>query len=465
MNTQNTKETSTETGYAATVTTSPNRTDLVSFINKTEFKPISNIPNSARNISQIPRNGFPHQPMYPNGSLPATSDNLSHLLKEYGVDVKYNLIKKYNEIKLPHLDHAIENSNAVACSLIQDLAILNGYSTARLDTDLDAIGFRNAVNPVLNWIRSTPWDGSDRINLIVNTLTTKPGFQDDLKHALIYKWLLSCVAAVAKNNDFHCRGVLTLQGPQGCGKTSWIKALINDPRLQAEWIKTDHLLDPSSKDSVITALSHWIVEIGELDSTFNKDVGRLKGFITGSVDKIRPPYGRRNLEFQRRTVFAATVNDHSFLVDATGNSRWWTLPVVAINFNHKIDMQQLFAQLLSHFEAGSEWWLNQNEQVLLDDYNEQHETKNPMEERLDDLIDFSVREPSRLIALKASEILQRMGYKNPNTKQARDCGGFLRNRIGNPKKNQGFYRWSVCIKTNVVHGNHAALERVEEVLY
>jgi putative DNA primase/helicase len=71
---------------------------------------------------------------------------------------------------------------------------------------------------------------------------------------------------------------------------------------------------------VMSAVSHWVVELGELDSTFKKsDVSVLKAFITRRQDKLRRPYARRDSVFPRRTVFAGTVNDYQFLHDNTGN--------------------------------------------------------------------------------------------------------------------------------------------------
>lgn len=81
----------------------------------------------------------------------------------------------------------------------------------------------------------------------------------------------SAVAAALKPTGFKARGVLTLQGSQSIGKTSWISALMPDQVLREICIKLDHHLDASNKDSLITAVSHWIVEIGELDSSFKKD--------------------------------------------------------------------------------------------------------------------------------------------------------------------------------------------------
>jgi predicted P-loop ATPase len=84
--------------------------------------------------------------------------------------------------------------------------------------------------------------------------------------------------------------------------------------------------------------------------------------ITSDMDKIRRPYARTASEYSRRTVFVATVNEDRFLIDSTGNSRFWTLPVVEINYEHGIDMQQLFAQLVVDFNNGAIWWLSKEDE-------------------------------------------------------------------------------------------------------
>ena len=67
-------------------------------------------------------------------------------------------------------------------------------------------------------------------------------------------------------------------------------------------LSTDGLPQPLFYLAGITA---WIVEIGELDSSFKKDVARLKGFLTRESDKLRPAYGKVTIHHPRRTVFAA----------------------------------------------------------------------------------------------------------------------------------------------------------------
>ena len=47
------------------------------------------------------------------------------------------------------------------------------------------------------------------------------------------------------------------------------------------WLLAGATLNPSDKDSVNQAVSHWIFELGEIESTFKKsDIDQLKAFVT-----------------------------------------------------------------------------------------------------------------------------------------------------------------------------------------
>ena len=133
-----------------------------------------------------------------------------------------------------------------------------------------------------------------------------------MKEVMMRKWALSLVAALYHPN-FSCEGVLTFSGKQGQGKTIWVEELIPQ-EYHNIWNKDAVTLDVNNKDSLFKALSYWITELGELDSTFKKsDIEALKGFITEKVDMIRSPYDRKANKYPRRTVFYATVNDDEFL--------------------------------------------------------------------------------------------------------------------------------------------------------
>ncbi len=411
--------------------TSLQKTTPAHFLDKAVPIEPRSFPNPSRNGSQ---------------KLSTTIPNVQHLLRGYGITVRYDVIRKKLLTHFPGYSGTPENADNVAISQIISLATLCGMSSGRVPEFVAAIADRNLVNPVADWILSKPWDGVDRLQALCNTLVTREDFLEPLKRVLLHRWLISAVAAVLKPTGFKARGVLTLQGPQSIGKTAWITALVPDQVLCEICIKLDHHLDAGNKDSLITAICHWIVEIGELDSSFKKDVARLKGFLTGDRDKVRRPYGRADSEYPRRTVFCATVNDANFLVDPTGNTRWWTIPVTKINYCHGIDMQQLFAQVAADFENGEPWWLTQAEERCLEEFNNQHRAVSALRERILDGVDVESAKDDDLPAMTAIELLRKIDIKNPTNGQCKECAAILRELFGESKRINGSNKWRIPLK-------------------
>jgi len=388
--------------------------------------------------------GFPHLRKNSNGLFKpkCTIPNVEHLLRGYHITARYNVISKEFEILIPGQSSVTENIANVAIENINSLAAINDMPIGQVPKYVGVIASQDPINPVANWITSKPWDGRDRLPDICNTLTIQEGYPAEFKVTLMTNWLISAVAAATLPSGFHNRGVLTLQGPQGIGKTSWVRSLIPDSILRDNVILTGHHLDPSNRDSVTTAIKHWIVEIGELDSSFKKDIARLKGFVTQGTDKMRRPYDRTDSEYQRRTIFCATVNEVNFLIDKTGNTRFWVIPVVSIDYSHGIDMQQVFAQLKHELEAGASWWLTPEEDVQLEALNRSHRAVSVLEEKMLDAFDFDLP-LDRWSNLSATEVLEYLGYQKPLNTLCRDCGGILRDHIGLPKTSHGIAKWKV----------------------
>jgi predicted P-loop ATPase len=391
----------------------------------------------------ITQESFPDQPRKGSNATPATLDNLAYMLDATGIGVRYNVITKRVKIIVPGVTSTPDNADNVAIAHVMSLANLNGLPTGQLMSFLSAIGDKNQFNPVVDWFTSKPWDGVDRLATFYDTLVQREDFPIELKKALMYRWLLSAVAAVLKPCGFKARGVLTLQGPQAIGKTSWISALLPDAILRESILKLDHHLDAGNKDSIITAVCHWLVEIGELDSSFKKDIARLKGFLTSDRDKVRRPYDRIESEYPRRTVFCASVNEHDFLIDSTGNSRWWTIPVTSIKYQHGVDMQQLFAQLTIDFHGGAQWWLTHEEEQLLELQNKDHRKTSAIRERILGALDLKRISDGGLSAMAPTQLLQKLDIKNPTNTQCKECACVLREYLGDPKKIQGQYKWRI----------------------
>lgn len=402
-------------------------------------------------VEPLEPESFPNPKQTANGSTPTTIPNIHYLLSSYGISVHYNTIRKKLIIAMPGSTYSPENADNVAMTQIISLATLNGISVGQVPSIVEAIGDRNLINPVADWITSREWDGMDRLQPFFDTLTEREGYPKVLKQLLMNCWLISAVAAAMMPSGFRARGALTLQGGQSIGKTAWVNSLVPDAYLREGVVKLDHHLDAGNKDSQIGAITHWIVEIGELDGSLKRDIARLKGFLTSDRDKLRRPYARTESEYPRKTVFIATVNDNEFLVDNTGNTRFWTIPVIKINYQHDIDMQQLFAQVAVDYRSGKQWWLTFEEEQWLEEQNKSHRSVSVIRERVLGAIDLEWNKDSNLPAVTPTEILRKIGIQQPTNTQCKECAAVLRELYGEPKKIQGLYKWRVPLLIGNVH--------------
>lgn len=363
-----------------------------------------------------------------------TVTNMRHMLRHYAFTVRYDTIRKRMDIDYPGMIATVENQQSVALAAVRSLCAKNSLPKQDVSEHLIHIGNmpENVWNPVADFIRSRPWDGCSRFGDLLDTVQVRPEYDRDLFGVLLRRWMISAVAAALKPTGFVSKGVLVFQGAQSVGKTSWFRSLVSDE--MRDLIKVDAMIDPQNKDTVISAISHWLVEIGELDGTLRRaDIARLKGFISQDCDQFRRPYGRAEDKAPRRTVFFASVNPEQFLADDTGNVRWWTIPVTGINFNHGIDMQQLWAEVTSWYVAGERWWLDREEEERLERLNGQHQVTDPIGElitlKYGDAPASTPRTP-----MTATEVLIEIGYDRPSKANLNEAAKALRAIFGDAKR-------------------------------
>lgn len=381
-------------------------------------------------------NPFGYVHLSEKGQPMNTVENLEYLLDEYGITARYNETRKQVEVHLPGRTYSVDNRANCSLAELNSICARNRMPQSMLSDYVKLIADRNAYNPVRDWITSKPWDGISRLQALYDTITVKG--DTAMRDMLIYRWMLSCVAAVFVERGFESHGVLVFTGEQGQGKTKWVKRLVP---ADLDVVLVGAVLDPNNKDTITNAVSHWLVELGELDATFRKaDIARLKSFITNSVDKLRRPYDRIESEYQRRTVFFASVNESKYLVDDTGNRRWWTIAAIAVNYEHDLDMQQVWAELLTHYERGERWYLTREEQQMLQEVNQEHEAVDPVEEQIATSFDWNGGGLFRR-EMTATEVLLAIGYDKPTKQQATHASKVLKKLTGGEptRKNSGRY--------------------------
>jgi predicted P-loop ATPase len=311
------------------------------------------------------------------------SENLKLVIDANNITARYNQISKRGEILIPGLMCVLDETNNTALTSVTDLAIKAGMTANRIPEMIDAVASKNPYCPVQTYIESIPWNRISRFVQFVGQI--KCG-NPALSILFWRKWLIQAVAATYEPSGIANAGVIVLIGSQGIGKTRLFHDLtsgIKDVFLEGQ------TLNPADKDSVMSAVSHWVVELGELEATFKKaDMAQLKAFITRTQDTLRRPYAKKDSSFPRRTVFAGTVNDFQFLNDLTGNRRFWPIDVHSITRDTTIDYQQLWAEVKSWYDAGERWFLNDGELVALNQYSESFLVSDPDVEALLSRYDF-----------------------------------------------------------------------------
>ena len=119
-----------------------------------------------------------------------------------------------------------------------------------------------------------------------------------------------------------------------------------------------------TKDAALQTRGVWLIEIAELDSMTRPEVSRVKAFMSRSVDRFRPPYGRRPIDVRRECIFAGTTNKQDYLKDETGGRRFWPVECGRISLDElRRDRDQLWAEAVIRYRDGATWWLDSRELV------------------------------------------------------------------------------------------------------
>ncbi|EIX1762582.1 hypothetical protein OP658_002905 [Cronobacter sakazakii] len=353
-----------------------------------------------------------------------TAENLSRLLNAYGVRVRYNELSRDVEISVKGNLPVGDLARNVSLSKIEDICRINDYPYTAAASHLDNLASADSYNPALEWVKSCPWDGISRLRELFNCLTLADTEKSEISWTMFRKWFFGAVALLSgKTNKFE--HVLILVDPMGgLGKTRFFNTLCPKD-FQADGVT----LNPDDKDSVLQVVSKWLVELGEIGATFSKsDIESLKAFLSKDKDELRPAYARAANRYQRRTAFFGSVNNVQFLMDDTNNRRFWPIQVAAVNYQHSIDVQQVWAEALARITAGETWHLDQQENRVIGEHNDAFRSKDRIEEMILAMYDPSAT-PSRYVS--ASDVLNEIGVMNPKQTDTRKASALLRKMFPN----------------------------------
>lgn len=378
--------------------------------------------------------------MNKRGKILATIENLEILLNHLKVSCRYNVISKKTEIKIPSESYTVDNTDN--CSMAWITSAMSGIEmpTGHHREYLQVIADRDTCNPVVDWITARAWDGNSRLAELFSTIEAE---HEVAKEVFIFRWLLGAIACIFNANGVDSPGIIVLQGNQNLGKTWWVRKLVPENTIP-EAIRTGANINPHDKDSLSQAIAYWIVEIGELDATFRRsDIAALKSFLTNPKDIFRRPYAAVDSTYPRRTAFAATVNDWNYLNDPTGNRRFWTIACRKVNSYHKIDMQQLWAEVYEKYKQGESWELTQAERALVNEINAEHELTDPISEKIQQFYNWEIY-PHNCLWKTCQEILAEIGITKPSLADSRCCSRAVR-ALNNNQAKIGGKAMKLCV--------------------
>jgi len=392
---------------------------------------------------------FPHKD--DKNKLISSIQNVQVLLDYYSYNVSFNEITLDIECKIKDSIFNEYNYYKSFSAQIKSMSNICKLPKSDLSDFLFCISMKNKTNPVKEWIHSEKWDGVERIKKVCDAVECASSLDNNFKNTLITKWLISCYAAIVRKDGdgFRARGVLVFQGKQDMGKTTFFRLLANDDR---RWFGEGININPDDKDTIKKANKYWITELGELDrmTSTDKNLSSLKSFITNSSDELRLPYAEAEVTIWRRTIFCGTVNPEKFLHDMTGNSRFWCIPVVKINWINNIDIQQMWAEIRHIYETNKNkeflWWLTLEETTMLAVTNSEYEH----DDKLDDLLCsiFDMTECLMWQEQTITEILEKCGIPRQYQNQSdRTKAGIKLKKLFNiePPKRTGYTarKWKV----------------------
>lgn len=220
---------------------------------------------------------------------------------------------------------------------------------------IQAIAREYTIHPVRQYLEALEWDGKPRLETWPMTYLGADG--TPLNAAFGSRWMISAVARVMQPG-VKVDHVLILEGPQEARKSTALRTLTG-----GAWF-TDQLAEIGSKDAAQQLRGVWIIEMAEMDAIGKAEVSRIKAFITSTVDRYRPAYGRYVVDVPRQCVFAGSVNPDTYLRDETGNRRFWPIRVGDIDIAALArDRDQLWAEAYARYVDGAIWWLEDRELI------------------------------------------------------------------------------------------------------
>lgn len=224
-----------------------------------------------------------------------------------------------------------------------------------LGDGVNYVATQNRFNPVREYLDALEWDRTERLE---DWLSDYLGVKKNDYSSLVGRYFLLGMVARIYEPGCQMRLVPVLEGNQWTGKSTALRAL------GGEWF-ADTPINIGDKDAYQSLQGKWLYEIQEFDSFSRAEANRVKAFVSSVSDNYRAPYERRNRDWPRQGVFAASVNGAEYFKDPTGNTRFAPVATTEILVDSLANARdQIFAEAVLRYQAGERQYPTREELEL-----------------------------------------------------------------------------------------------------
>ncbi|WP_299076437.1 VapE domain-containing protein [uncultured Paraglaciecola sp.] len=249
---------------------------------------------------------------------------------------------------------------------------------------LVTVAQRNRFHPVRDYLNGLEWDSVPRIDKWLEDVYESS--TDASYLSLVGKYFL--IGSVARIMRPGCKmdNVMILEGRQGLRKSTSVATLFGD------WF-SDAPIPIGEKDAYQNIQGVWCSELAELDSFNKAESNSAKMFFSQVRDRYRPSYGHCAQDFKRQCVFIGTTNQSEYLKDYSGNRRYWPVKCLSADIELlKTNRDQYWAEAVSRFKAGEQWWPDDAAADVFDTVQDERMQLDPWQISIEDYLHKTTRE-------------------------------------------------------------------------
>lgn len=294
-----------------------------------------------------------------------------------------------------------DTNDYLMAAQLQRHLLLSGVTDTMVFKAVSTYAMQNVKNIIKDYLDSLSWNHKPRISTFFQDIC---GSKDsEYARAVSRNFILSMVAR-AYNPGCKADCMPILECSQGVKKSTMLSVLAGQEFYASASSNVHHV------DFFQCLKGKWLIEFAELHQFSKADITKIKDIMSTPIDTYRSSYGRTPGDHPRRSVFAGTTNEETYLSDNTGARRFWPIDVSRVDIPLLRDTRdQIFAEAvhiyksetpqLDELRQKSQWWIMP---AMAHDEQECRRIRDPWED------DISI-----FLEKKSSDCLSR-GYINEN---------------------------------------------------